>query len=96
LGNGLSNALTSGPQIQPVSPLIAINIPIVRITITSSGRCSTGRMSTRSTVTPPPNAINSVRTNAGQYGTPWFMIVQAMKVVKVAISPCAKLTTFVV
>ena len=44
-GNGLSTAFTSAPQIQPVSPLSAISNPIVTITITISGRPSTGRMS---------------------------------------------------
>ena len=52
-----------------VMPLIVISKPIVKITITISGRCSTGRMSTRSTVTPPPKAINSVSANAGQFAT---------------------------
>jgi hypothetical protein len=33
-----------------------------------------------------------VRTNASQYGTPKLLISdEAMKVVRVAISPCAKL-----
>ena len=39
-GNGLSKSFTSGPQIQPVRPLSAISMPIVRITMTISGRCS--------------------------------------------------------
>jgi hypothetical protein len=65
-GNGLSTALTSPPQIHPVSPLMAIRSPIVTITIAISGRFSTGRMTTRSIPTPPANAISSVSTNAGQ------------------------------
>ena len=95
-GNGLSNAFTSGPQIHPVNPFRAINRPMVMITITISGRCSIGRISTRSTPTPPAKAISSVSANAGQYGIPRSMNIQAMNVVNVAISPCAKLTTFVV
>ncbi len=65
-GNGLSNTFVSPPQIQPTSPLIAIRSPIVTITITISGRCSTGRIAIRSTATPPRNANASVSANAGQ------------------------------
>ena len=53
---------------------------------------STGRMTLRSIATPPTNAIASVSTNAGQYGL-WLLSDHAMKVVNIAISPCAKLTT---
>jgi len=94
-GNGLSNALTSAPQIQPVIALIAIRSPIVTMTITISGRRSTGRMTTRSTATPPANAIRSVSANAGQYEIPWFISDQARYVMNVAISPWAKLITSV-
>src|SRR5436190_18349837 len=94
-GNGLSKALTSAPQIQPVRPLIAISSPIVTITIAISGRFSTGRVTTRSIAIPPENAINSVSANAGQYDMPWSISDHAMYVVNVAISPCAKLTTSV-
>jgi hypothetical protein len=65
-GNGLSNAFTSAPQIHPVRPLMRIKRPIVTITITISGRCSTGRISVRSTAAPPKNAITSVAAKAGQ------------------------------
>src|SRR5918995_2033030 len=91
-GNGLSNVLVSPPQIQPTSPLIAIRSPIVTITITISGRCSTGRITMRSTATPPKNAKASVSANAGQYERPLFISDQATNVVNVAISPCEKLT----
>jgi hypothetical protein len=66
LGNGLSNALTSAPQIHPASPLIAMSSPIVTITIVSGDAFSTGRMTTRSIPTPAMNAIASVMRNAGQ------------------------------
>ncbi len=65
-GNGLSNAFTSAPQIQPVRPFRAISRPIVTITIAISGRCSTGRISVRSMAAPPRNERASVSTNAGQ------------------------------
>ncbi len=66
LGNGLSKAFTSAPQIQPVSPFRRIRSPIVTITIAISGRCSTGRITTRSTAAPPMKASTSVSANAGQ------------------------------
>ena len=95
LGNGLSNAFTSAPQIQPMVALIVSRRPIVTITITSSARRSTGRMTTRSTATPPAKAIASVSANAGQYDIPWCISDQAVYVVNVAISPWAKLITSV-
>jgi len=65
-GNGLSNDFTSADQIQPARPLSVISRPIVTMTIVSWEVCSKGRMSTRSTATPPTNAIASVSAKAGQ------------------------------
>ena len=63
------------------------------ITIVSTGARSIGRISVRSTSTPPRNESPSVRKNAPQYGIPHSISCQAMKVENVAISPCAKLIT---
>jgi hypothetical protein len=66
------------------------------MTTVSTGAFSIGRMSMRSTATPPANAIASTTGNASQNESPRFINDQAMNVVKVAISPCAKLMTRVV
>ncbi len=62
------------------------------MTIVSTDDPSTGRMTIRSSATPPTNAIASVSTNAGQYDM-WCISENAMNVVNIAISPCAKLMT---
>jgi hypothetical protein len=62
------------------------------MTRVSTGARSTGRMMTRSSATAPTNAIAHVRKNAGQYDM-WCISENAMNVVNVAISPCAKLMT---
>ncbi len=89
------NDLISAPQIQPLRPFSSTSSPIVTITTVSTGPCSNGRITTRSTRTPNTNANASVRKNVTQYGTPQSISCQAKKVVKVAISPCAKLITSV-
>ncbi len=58
-------------------PLSAIRSPIVTITITISGRCSTGLMIVRSMAAPKANAITSVSAKAGQYDM-WFISDHAM------------------
>ena len=68
-------------------------MPSVTITIVSTGAFSTGRIKARSTVMPPANAIASTIGKATQNDRPRFINDQAMKVVKVAISPWAKLMT---
>ena len=45
----------------------------------------------RCTSSPPANETATVKKNAPQYGQPAWISAQAMKVLKVAISPCAKL-----
>src|SRR5215204_360266 len=90
--NGDSNVFTCAPQIHDDAPLKTSASPSVTITIVSTDVPSTGRMTTRSTTTPPANAIRQVSANAGQYDM-WFISDHAMKVAKVAISPCAKFTT---
>jgi hypothetical protein len=65
----------------------------VTITIVSTGAFSIGRMIVRSIATPPAKAIASTSGNAPQNERPWFISDHATKVVKVAISPCAKLRT---
>ena len=95
VGNGRlgGNERTSAFQIQFERPPNRMKSPIVRITIVSTGPPSTGLMTIRSSATPPTKAITSVSANATQYPSPWSISVQAMKVVNVAISPCAKFTT---
>ena len=91
-GNGLGNARTSGPQIQPARPFSTTRRPIVIMTTVSTGARSTGRMITRCSATPPTKAIRSVVPNASQYVKPWLLISDhAMNVVNIPISPCAKL-----
>ena len=64
------------------------------ITTVRTEAFATGAMTTRWMPTPRANAKTSVAANAGQYDQPWFSIsVQAMYVVNIAISPCAKLIT---
>ncbi len=89
--------MSSGDQIHCASPLKITNSAIVaRITV-SGILFSNGRMITRSVAAPRTNAITIVVKNAGQNEKPWFAIsVQAMYVVNIAISPCAKLRTWVV
>jgi len=67
--------------------------PSVTITTVSTGARSTGRITARSSATPPANEIASVRKNASQNESPWWTSDHAMKVENIAISPCAKLTT---
>ena len=63
------------------------------ITIVSTDAPSTGRITTRSTSTPPERmTITQREANAGQYDM-WFISDQAMNVENVAISPCAKFMT---
>ena len=75
--NGLGNLRTAPPQIQLVRPLTRIRSPIVTITTVRTERPSTGRMTTRSTATPPANAQRSVRQKAGQNEMPWWVNVHA-------------------
>ena len=91
--NGPLNCLLPPPQIRFISPFRSSASPSVTITIVITGAFSTGRISTRSIVTPPANAIASTIGNAAQKERPWFVSDQATNVVKVAISPCAKLIT---
>ena len=69
---------------------------VTRISVRGDA-CPNGRIATRSTTTPIRNAITIVTKNAGQNEKPWFVVSdQQMKVVNIAISPWAKLTTRVV
>ena len=61
------------------------------ITLVSTGARSTGRKISRWIATPTANETPTVTTNAAQYGQPRCSSSHAMKVEKVAISPCAKL-----
>src|SRR6188472_960551 len=70
----------SGDQIQRAAPLTTKKRPRVTITTVSTGARSTGRITARSTATPPANEIATVRKNAPQYERPWFTSDQAMKV----------------
>ena len=90
--NGLLKERTCAPQIHADAPLKTSASPSVTITIVSTDAFSTGRITVRSSAIPPPNAIRHVSRNAGQY-VMWCISDQAMNVVKVAISPCAKLMT---
>ncbi len=47
-------------------------------TTASTGACSTGRMITRSMITPSTKANATVRKKAGQYGMPALISDQAM------------------
>jgi hypothetical protein len=91
--NGPWNSRVAPPQMMLVSPFRNSASPSVMITIVSTGAFSTGRISTRSIATPPANAIPSTMGKAAQNESPWFISDHAMKVVNVAISPCAKLMT---
>ena len=91
--NGPANCFAAPPQIQVVSPLIAINSPTVRSTTASNGLPCNGRISTCWTATPPPNERINVATNAGQNDQPWSSSDQQTNADSVAISPCAKLST---
>ena len=53
---------------------------------------STGRMTSRSIVTPIRKATTIVAPNATQYGIPALIIDQAIYVQNIASSPCAKFT----
>ena len=90
---GPRNCTVPPPQITVVRPLSSSARPRVTITIVRTGAFSTGLISTRSTATPPTNAIASTIGNATQNDSPRFINDQQTKVVKVAIWPCAKLMT---
>ena len=93
-GNGLGKARISADQISGASPLKISTSPIVMITTVSTDALATGAITTRWIPSPSTNANRSVATNAGQYDQPWCSIsAQAMYVVNIAISPCAKLIT---
>jgi hypothetical protein len=92
--NALGNCFVSAPQIHGASPWKTSARPIVTITIVSTDAPSTGRITVRSSATPPANESASVRKNAPQNGIPLCsMSAQATKVENMAISPCAKLMT---
>ena len=91
--HGPWNCTLAPPQIRFINPFSSSARPSVMITIVRTGAFSTGRIRVRSITTPPVKAIASTIGNASQNVSPWFMRDQAMKVVKVAISPCAKLMT---
>jgi hypothetical protein len=56
----------SDDQIQRAAPFTRKNSPRVTITTVSTGARSTGRITTRSTATPPANEIATVSANAAQ------------------------------
>ena len=62
------------------------------ITSVSTSPPSTGRMITRSISIPPTNEIASVPSRASPSGSPACSSPQAMNVLNIASSPCAKLT----
>ena len=74
---------------------MVMNSPSVTMTIVSGPACSTGRMTSRSMMTAPMNAMTSVQMKASHIGIPIVMSCQAMNVLNIAISPCAKLMTFI-
>ena len=76
-----------------ISPFSSSARPSVMITMVRTDASSTGRIRTRSIVTPPAKAIASTIGNATQNDSPRFISDQAMNVVNVAISPWAKLMT---
>ena len=67
------------------------------MTIVSTGAPSTGRITSLSSATPPPNEMTSVSVKPIQrwYWGPFGSAInhQAMNVENIAISPCAKLMT---
>ena len=90
--NGDSSVRGSFPQIRLARPLSPMSRPIVTITTVSGGVDCTGRITASSIAAPPTKASTSVSANAGQYGI-CSIRLQATKVVNIAISPWAKLTT---
>jgi hypothetical protein len=84
------------PQMTEERPFSSSASPSVTMTTVRTDACSIGRMSTRSSATPPANAITRTIGNAAQNESPRFMSDHAMNVVNVAISPWAKLMTRVV
>ena len=83
----------SGLQNQRAAPSTTKSRPSVTITTVSTGACSTGRITTRSTAMAPAIEIAIVRKKAAQYVSPWWTSDQAMKTENIAISPWAKLMT---
>src|SRR6266542_6942049 len=75
---------TCGDQIQKATPLTTKKSPIVRIAIVSTEARSTGRITARSSTTPPPNDAATVSANAGQYENPCWVNVQATNVENIA------------
>ena len=88
------NGRSPPPQITYMSPFSSSARPSVTMTVARGGAFSNGRMTVRSTTTPPANEIASTSGNAAQNAKPWFISDHAMNVENVAISPCAKLTAF--
>jgi hypothetical protein len=93
LPNRLGNERLEKPQIQPAALLSRMSSPSVTITRTSGSPPSTGRMITRSMIMPPTNDRTSVSASAPASGRPVWSRPQATKVLNIAISPWAKLTT---
>ncbi len=95
--NALGKRFVSAPQIQAASPNSAMPRPSVTMTMVSTGAPSTGRMTSRSSATPPANEMTSVSTKPIQrwYSGPFGSAIshQAMNVENIAISPWAKLMT---
>ncbi len=95
--NALGKLFVSAPQIQAARPKSAMPRPSVTMTIVSTGAPSTGRITSRSSATPPANEMTSVsvkpiqRCHPGPLGS--AISHQAMNVENIAISPCAKLMT---
>ena len=90
-GNGLGNDFSVCSKIQPDSALKISSRPMNTITLVSTGAFSTGRKIMRCSTSPAVNEIATVARNAAQYDQPLWINAQAMKVLNVAISPCAKL-----
>src|SRR5436305_369149 len=90
------NVRSAPPQITLTRPFRTSARPCVTIAADTTGPRSNGRISVRSMPIPPTNAITSTIGNAAQKLRPWFISDHAMNVVKVAISPWAKLIAPVV
>ena len=90
------NVRSAPPQITLMRPFRTSASPSVTIAAETTGPRSNGRINVRSIPIPPTNAITSTIGNAAQKPRPWFISDHAMNVVKVAISPWAKLIAPVV
>ncbi len=81
----------SVPYTQPASALMAMNSPMVTITMASGFSLPTGRMMVTSMIAPPTTETAMAPRMASTIGRPASCSCQATKVENMAISPWAKL-----